>query len=72
MTDNNNDTYGETIQKFRRRKGMTQDQLATKLKVSRRTVGLWERDIGGPTRQNRARLESVIGLKWQAVTSPDT
>ncbi len=36
-------TFGEVLQRFRRRKGLNQSQLATRIGASRSSVSLWER-----------------------------
>ena len=37
-------TFGEKLQSLRQRAGMSQDQLAERLEVSRQAVSRWERD----------------------------
>lgn len=42
--------------------GITQDELASTLKVSRRTVYAWERGNAEPTGRNRAHYAEVLAL----------
>ena len=37
-------TMGENIQKYRKERGLSQEELGNKLLVSRQTVSLWEKD----------------------------
>ena len=39
-------TFGEKIQKLRKEAGLSQEELAHRLKVSRQAVSKWERDSG--------------------------
>ena len=38
-------TFGEKLQKLRARAGLSQDQLAELLDVSRQAVSKWEREV---------------------------
>lgn len=53
-------TVGETIQKYRKALGMSQEELGHKLLVSRQTVSLWETDQTVPTIDNLIRLREVF------------
>ena len=39
-------TFGEKLQKLRKEAGMSQEELAARLNVSRQAVSKWERDSG--------------------------
>ena len=47
---------GEKIKKIRKMAGMTQEELAEKMNVSRQTISKWEKEISSPD------LESAIVL----------
>lgn len=47
-------TYGERIRQGREKRGMTQEQLAESLDVSRQAVSKWEMDLSRPARRNGA------------------
>lgn len=49
-------TIGEKIAVFRKNSGMSQDDLAQKLFVSRQTISQWENDQTTPTIENLVRL----------------
>ena len=60
MTQN----LGEKIRQARREKGMTQDQLAQALFVSRQTVSNWENGRTEPDYQTLTRLSELVGLEF--------
>jgi DNA-binding transcriptional regulator YiaG len=51
------------IKKRRKELGMTQIELAKKLKVSLSSVRLWEVGVTTPTEENMAKLIEVLGVK---------
>lgn len=55
-------TVGEKIQIFRKKLGMSQEELGQKLLVSRQTVSLWEKDQTVPTLDNLMRLKEIFGV----------
>ena len=63
-------TYGERIKQARERKGLTQEQLAEALEVSRQAVSKWEMDLSRPARGKLARLAEALELPeetWAAI-----
>lgn len=55
-------TVGEKIQAYRKRLGMSQEELGQKLLVSRQTISLWEKDQTVPTIDNLIRLREIFGV----------
>ena len=55
-------TIGEKIQFFRKKNGMSQEELGQKLLVSRQTVSLWETGQTFPTIDNLIRLREIFGV----------
>lgn len=53
-------TVGENIQRYRKKLGLSQDQLGQKLLVSRQTISLWEKDQTVPTIDNLMLLKDVF------------
>ena len=49
-------TVGEKIQFYRKRNGLSQEELGQKMFVSRQTISLWEMDKTLPTIDNLLRL----------------
>ena len=49
-------TFGEKLQKLRARAGLSQDQLAELLDVSRQAVSKWERDEAMPEAEKIVRI----------------
>lgn len=55
-------TVGEKIQFYRKRNGLSQEELGQKILVSRQTVSLWEMDKTLPTVDNLLRLKEVFSV----------
>ena len=55
-------TVGETIQKYRKNLGMSQEELGQKLLVSRQTISQWEKGQTVPTSDNLMRLREILGV----------
>ena len=54
-------TVGEKIQFYRKRAGLSQEELGQQLLVSRQTVSLWETGQTMPTLDNLIRLRAIFG-----------
>ena len=55
-------TFGEKLQSLRQRAGMSQDQLAERLQVSRQAVSRWERDETMPETDKVVALADIFGV----------
>ena len=55
-------TVGEKIQYYRKKSGLSQEELGQKMLVSRRTVSLWEMDKTLPTVDNLIRLKEIYSV----------
>lgn len=55
-------SLGENILKLRKAKGLSQEELAEKLFISRQTVSLWETDQTNPTIENLVLLKELFGV----------
>ena len=55
-------TVGEKIQYYRKKIGLSQEELGQKMLVSRQTVSLWEMDKTLPTVDNLLRLKEIFGV----------
>lgn len=55
-------TIGEKIQFYRKKNGMSQEELGQILLVSRQTVSLWETGQTLPTIDNLIRLREIFGI----------
>ena len=55
-------TVGEKIQYYRKKEGLSQDDLGQKLMVSRQTISLWEMDKTVPSIDNLMRLKEIFGV----------
>lgn len=55
-------TTNEKIQYYRKKLGLSQEELGQRLLVSRQTVSLWENGQTAPTIDNLIRLKEVFGV----------
>lgn len=55
-------TLGEKIKKYRQKLGLSQEQLAEKINVSRQAITKWENDSGIPDIDNLISLSKVMGI----------
>jgi len=55
-------SLGNKINHFRQSAGLTQEQLAEKMNVTRQTVSNWERGINEPDFDSLCRLAKVFGI----------
>ena len=53
-------SIGETIASLRKKKGMTQNELAEKMNVTDKAVSKWERDLSCPDVNTISRLAEVL------------
>ncbi len=63
MSENqNNMTFGEKLRSARKSAGLTQEQLAEMLTVSRQAVAKWESDKGMPDIGNLKRMSKLLNV----------
>lgn len=55
-------SYSEKIKQFREAKGLTHEQFANAVGVSRGAVQQWERGITAPTRKNQPAVAAYMGI----------
>lgn len=53
-------SIGETIASLRKKKGMTQNELAEKMNVTDKAVSKWERDLSCPDVNTISKLADVL------------
>ena len=54
--------FNEKLQELRKQKGLTQEELAKKMFVSRQTISLWETNQTLPTIENLVLLKDIFGI----------
>ena len=54
--------FGERLQELRRARGMTQEDFAAQLKVSRQAVSKWEADAAVPELENLIAMSRIFGV----------
>ena len=64
-------TIGERIQMHRKNQGLSQEDLAQKLFVSRQTVSQWETDQTVPSVDNIYRLKEVLDVSFDEILSDE-
>ena len=64
-----NETIGNRISKFRKAKGMTQEELAFTMGVSSQAVSKWENDISCPDIGSLPKLAKTLGVTTDAILS---
>lgn len=62
-------TVGEKIQYYRKKIGLSQEELGQKMLVSRQTVSLWEMDKTLPTVDNLIRLKEIFTVSIDDILS---
>lgn len=62
-------TIGSRIQALRKERGMSQEELANKLSVSRQTVSQWETGQTAPSIDNIYTLKDIFGVSFDALMS---
>ncbi len=62
-------TIGEKIQFYRKKIGLSQEELGQKMFVSRQTVSLWEMDKTLPTIDNLIRLKEIFSISVDDILS---
>ena len=55
------------IAELRRERGLTQEELAYRARVSLRTVGGWEKGRSTPHKRNARRLAKALGVDLDAL-----
>ncbi len=60
-------TLGERLQKLRKEKGLSQDQMAEALNVSRQAVSKWERDEAIPEIDKIIKLSEIFSISIDSI-----
>ncbi len=60
-------SIGETIASLRKKKGMTQNDLAEKMNVTDKAVSKWERDLSCPDINTISKLADVLDVSVEAL-----
>lgn len=65
-------TFGEQIKQKREALGLTQEELAEKLDVSRQAISKWESDLSMPAGKNKSALCHLLGIEDEKQAVPHT
>ena len=69
--ENKNMTFGEKMRNARKEAGLSQEQLAEKLSVSRSAVAKWENDIGLPDVSNLKAMAQLLNISIDELLNED-
>ena len=64
-------TLGEKLKAYREREGLTQEELADRLYVTRAAVSKWERDLGYPGIDSLRLIANEMGCTLDELLSED-
>ncbi len=62
---------GEIILKLRKQQGISQEELAEMMYVTRQTISLWETNQTSPTIENLLRLKNIFGVSLDKIVCGD-
>ena len=63
---------GETISFFRKKKGMTQNELAEKMNVTDKAVSKWERNLSCPDVNSIPKLAEILSVSVEELLNAQT
>ncbi|MBU6396996.1 MAG: helix-turn-helix transcriptional regulator [Rhodospirillales bacterium] len=66
------ETVGARIRALRLAAGMTQDEFADKLNVSRSAIAQWETDRAGQVRENMEKIAKILNTSLGYLVSGET
>lgn len=64
-------TFGEKLQALRKAQGLSQEQLAAQMTVSRQAVSKWELDESNPDIENILQLSNIFGVSTDYLLKED-
>lgn len=64
-------TLGEKLQKLRKGKAMSQEELASKITVSRQAISKWELDLAFPDTENIVQLSKLYNVSADYLLNDD-
>ena len=62
-------TLGQRISEYRKKLGISQEELGARLGVSRQAVSKWETDIASPDMENLLALSREFGISVAELTA---
>jgi len=65
-------TFGQKLQMLRKEKGLSQEQLAQQLAVSRQAVSKWELDTTLPETENIIKIVKIFNVSFDYMLGEDT
>ena len=69
---NTQDPFGALLSRIRKEKGLTQMQLAERLKTSQQMVDYYERRAGNPTAKTIQKIAKALDIPLSQLTTQET
>lgn len=66
------ETFGTRLQRLRKEKGLTQEEVATKLNISAQAVSKWENDLTSPDISVLVELSEILGTTLDELLGKET
>lgn len=66
------ETFGTRLQRLRKEKGLTQEEVATKLNISAQAVSKWENDLTSPDISIIVELSEILGTTLDELLGKET
>ena len=63
MNEQENKTFADVIVELRKKKGMTQQELADKLHITDKAISKWERNLSYPDITSISKLADILGVE---------
>ena len=64
-------TFGEKLQKLRKAKGWTQEDLAAQISISRQALSKWEQGAVDPDTENVLQISKIFGVSTDYLLNDD-
>ena len=66
------ETFGERLQRLRKEKGFTQEDIASKVSISPQAVSKWENDLSLPDLEVTSKLADILEVSVDTLLGRDT
>lgn len=63
--------FGQRLAQIRKRKGLSQRELARKMETSQRMISYYERQMGNPSMSTIEKLAHALGVSKEAILKTD-
>ncbi|MGN0814521.1 MAG: helix-turn-helix domain-containing protein [Candidatus Coproplasma sp.] len=67
-----NETFGQRFARLRKNKGLTQEDIASKINITAQAVSKWENDISSPDISILPELSTLLGVSLDELLGKET